>query len=201
MISPDIGEVYRAVAGWVQRHSLIQTVLSGITVSSLITLGLAYVKNKSDNVERAFSLHREFSSFEFIKARDQAYSLLAKNRQLSFRELAHDERFEEQLVYVTRILTFYEHLSISLRNEYVDRKAGCRFFGMVFVWWYCVYFNTDRGLKSVTWEVNKDIHALYSYFERHADPKDFVAWLKNTEGGSSYEQALDAKAGKDKITL
>ena len=193
MVMPELTNVYQAGKVFVQRHALVQSLISGLSLSTLITAGLALVKSRADRIERTFKLHGEFSSYEFIKARDMSYALLAKNPALTFQQLVVEEKFEEQIVYLTRLVTFYEHLSISLRSGFIDKKAGCRYFGMVFLWWYVIYFDTPRGLHSTQWEAANDLHALFVFFKKHAKSKDFDNWMKNATNGSSFEKALQVK--------
>ena len=193
MVMPEITHLYQVAKDFVHQHALVQSLISGLSASTLITVGLASVKSRADRIERAFKLHGEFFSYEFIKTRDMSYALLAKSPTLTFQQLVVEEKFEEQIVYLTRLVTFYEHLSISIRSGFIDRKAGCRYFGMVFLWWYVDYFDTPRGLHSTQWEAANDLHALFVFFKKHAKSKDFDKWMKNGTSGSSFEKALQAK--------
>lgn len=169
----------------------IWTLITGSLGSGIITLGLYLIKVKSDRVERTFSLHREFSSLEFMKVRTGAYHLLANHHGESFGMLSRkalvDDKVSEGMAYLSRLLTFYEHLSISIRSGYLDRKLACSYFGMVFYWWNTNYFATQRGLATTTWEVRRPIAALHEDFESHAAKRDLRAWKENASLGAALE--------------
>jgi hypothetical protein len=161
-----------------------------VSGSGIVTIGLYVIKKRADCLDRTFSLHREFSSFDFIKARQRAYVLLANNRAKTFMDFVKEPAYSDDLTCLLRILTFYEHLSVSICSGYIDQTATLRYFGMVFVWWYKNYFNTERGLRSTGWELKSNIDELYLYLQKHAKKKTFQQWIENANEGSRLEAAL-----------
>lgn len=164
-----------------------QSLVSGSVGSGLITLGLFWIKNYSDRIERTFSLHREFSSLEFVRVRDRAYTLLVKHDGKTFADLArlavNDERIDADLTCLLRLATFYEHLSISVNSGFLNRKLACSYFGMVFYWWNKNFLSKPEGIPSTSWELACNIQALEEFFESKATKAELASWTKNAYQG------------------
>lgn len=164
-----------------------QSLVSGSVGSGLITFGLFLIKNRSDRIERTFSLHREFSSLEFVRGRDRAYTLLVNHDGKTFADLArlavNDEQVDADLSCLLRLATFYEHLSISVTSGYLHRKLACSYFGMVFYWWNINFLSKPEGIPSTTWELACNIQALEKFFEGQATKAELMMWIKNADQG------------------
>jgi hypothetical protein len=139
-----------------------------------------HMEREKNRLQLAFDMHREFSTENMLKARDDADALLKAHPKADYRSLFRSHPTERtRCLFV--VADFYDRLSLAVAYDRIDTSLVPELFGFYFVWWWLDVFEKRFVAPDPDSPESRRIAGFHTWLKTNAGDDLYEKWIKERQ--------------------